>query len=344
MQSGPRINVNPQDQSRRDRQHAIFGGELPQLWCPLLTHFQARAMPDEAKMIAHLDRISPWVHGLLVPGSTGEGWEMSDEDIRCLLGIVLDGIRSKKMRLLIGILKTETEAVLKAIDGLYDLLSHPSVAGITVCPAKSAGQSQAAIKHGLERVLDRGIATALYQLPQVTGNEMSSETVAELASAFDNFILFKDTSGKDRVAQSGADLRNVFLVRGSEQDGYSKWTKKAGGPYDGFLLSTANVFAEQYSQMLDLQATDNFEQANDISDRLSSIVSEAFSIVAHFPIGNPFTNANKLMDHLVTYGPEALNVAAPLLYSGVRLPQELLISMKELFDRKEAVVGRHRYQ
>ena len=47
-------------------------------------------------------------------------------------------------------------------------------------------------------------------------------TVAALAGEFPNFILFKDTSGADRVAQSGLDLGGVFMVRGAEVGGYSR--------------------------------------------------------------------------------------------------------------------------
>jgi hypothetical protein len=30
-------------------------------------------------MSAHLAHIVPWVKGYLIPGSTGDGWEMDDE-------------------------------------------------------------------------------------------------------------------------------------------------------------------------------------------------------------------------------------------------------------------------
>ena len=57
---------------------------------------------------------------------------------------------------------------------------------------------------------------AIYQLPRVTQNELSPELARGLGSRFENFILFKDTSGTDRVALSGNSWDRVFLVRGAE--------------------------------------------------------------------------------------------------------------------------------
>ena len=331
--------MTPIEEKRRERQAALFGGRLPELWCPLLTHFQAKGMLDEYRLASQLTRISPWVKGLLVPGSTGEGWEMNDEDIRRLLQRVLDIGKGYGIRLLVGILKTETEDVLRAIDDLGELLQHPCVLGITVCPPKAAGQASDLIRRGLEQVLQLGYNTALYQLPQVTGNEMSPELVRDLAAGYDNFILFKDTSGTDRVVRSGVDLGNVFLVRGSEQAGYAPWLRSGGGLYDGLLLSTANVFAEPLTAMLRALRVGEREAAEAISSRLSQLVGEAFEIVQGLPIGNPFTNANKLMDHLFAFGPHALETEPPMLYSGHRLPWDSLRRMHQLFERHQLSLG-----
>lgn len=331
--------MNAIDQVRHKRQMELFGKKLPKLWCPLLTHFQGPAVPDAVRIASHLKHIGQSVSGLLIPGSTGEGWEMSDEDVRRLLSIVLDIIDSNHTRLLIGILKTDTDAALRSIDAMSDFLSHPAVAGITVCAAKNAGSSQPAIQKGLEKILEKGITTALYQLPQVTGNELSPETTSELAMRFDNFVLFKDTSGTDRVALSSVELGNVFLVRGSEKGGYARWTKAAGGPYDGFLLSSANVFADHLAELLHLQSAHQLVEAEALSNRLSTIVTEAFHIVAEFPIGNPFANANKLMDHLFAYGPSACQMPGPMLFSGTRLPVALVQKTQELFEHYNLALG-----
>jgi dihydrodipicolinate synthase/N-acetylneuraminate lyase len=305
-------------------QQSAFPGGVPRLWCPILTHFKAAREPDPERIAEHLAKLSPFVKGILVPGSTGEGWELDDGDVRRLLDIVLPTAQAVGVKVLLGILKTDVVQVLGACDGLKDYCQHPAVVGVTVCPPRGADLSQAEIADSLRRVLRRGLTTALYQLPQVTQNEMSPETVAALAAEFPNFVLFKDTSGLDKVAQSGLDFQGVNFVRGSEQGGYARWTRSAGGPYDGFLLSTANVLAPELSCVLELLDVGDQAGANALSQRLESLVQSMFAIVGGFEAGNAFANANKLLYHLQTFGSDALQRPTPILYSGVSLPIEFV--------------------
>lgn len=315
--------------AREQLQDRIFPEGIPRLWCPTLTYFRSQAEPDAERLRQHLDRLSPYVKGILVPGSTGEGWEMSDRDIRRLLDLVLEAAAAAKMQVLVGILKTQTAEVLAAIESLSEVFGHPAVAGITVCPAQGAELSQEVLASGLRQVLDEGWPTALYQLPQVTQNELAPATVAELAAKYPNFILFKDTSGEDRVAKSDVDLGGVFLLRGSERRGYAPWYRAAGGPYDGFLLSTANAFAPELNRMIELLDEGQSGYAFEISKLIERLVTAAFDVVRDFPVGNPFTNANKILDHILTYGKRAQQEPPPMLYSGVRLPSEFIGKLEE---------------
>ena len=85
----------------------LFPHGVPRLWCPTLTHFAAEGQFDAARIRRHLQVIAPYVKGALVPGSTGEGWEMSDADIQRLLDVVLDAAQAADIRVLIGVLKTD---------------------------------------------------------------------------------------------------------------------------------------------------------------------------------------------------------------------------------------------
>jgi len=143
--------------------------------------------------------------------------------------------------------------------------------------------------------------------------------VQMLAARYPQFYLFKDTSGKDRVAQSNLNCDGVFLVRGAEGD-YARWTKAAGGPYDGFLLSTANVFARELDAVLQLQDQGQRDAAEVLAARLSRVVEGCFELVRGFPTGNAFANANKVLDHLMAHGEAGRRREPPLLYSGARLP------------------------
>jgi hypothetical protein len=105
-------------EARRTLQAKLFPQGIPRLWCPTLTHFRAAREPDAARIRAHLAVLAPRVRGILVPGSTGEGWEMSDADIRGLLDLVLDAAEEQGMKVLIGVLKTSVEEMLAGLEAM----------------------------------------------------------------------------------------------------------------------------------------------------------------------------------------------------------------------------------
>lgn len=316
--------MNDVESQRTNLLRDKFPRGVPRIWCPALTHFQSAGQPDPVRIRSHLRWMSPYVRGILVPGSTGEGWEMKDSDISRLLEVVLDCAHEFGIHVLIGVLKTNVREIIACLEAMNVLLNHAAVVGITVCPPRGNHLGQPSIRDDLAAVLEQGWPTALYQLPQVTLNEMSAQTVASLAGQFSNFFLFKDTSGADRVALSGLDFGSVFMVRGAEQGGYATWTRTVKGPYDGYLLSTANVFAKELNEIQRLNDVGQHEAAEALSKKLEQLVSQIFSMVADFPVGNAFANANKVLDHCLAYGPMATSIKPPILYSGTRLSESFI--------------------
>ena len=172
-------------------------------------------------------------------------------------------------------------------------------------------------------MLELGHPTALYQLPQVTLNEMSPECVANLAADYPNFYLFKDTSGSDHVVRSGLDLQGLFVVRGAEGE-YHRWCRAGGGPYDGFLLSSANCFAQQLGEVLELAVSGRADDAARLSQRIENSIDGCFQVVDGFPRANPFTNANKILDQVMAFGSDALHQPPPYLCGRRQLPIEFV--------------------
>ena len=330
---------------RRKLLARLFPDGTPPLWCPLITHYDGDGGIDAQRTAAHLKHLSAWLHGFLVPGSTGDGWELTDNETRRLLEIVIEQIAKLNLHLLVGALKTEAEAALRAVsdtlnwldpradDGAIDgRLINSRVCGFTVCPPRGKELTQQQIETALGAVLESGLPIALYQLPQITLNEMHPELVASLARQFHNFILFKDTSGADHVVLSGHKLENVFLVRGAEGD-YVRWLKAAKGPYDGFLLSTANCFARQFHQIVEDLAARRVKAAHEMSERLTACSNEVFGVVTGLPHGNPFANANKAMDHYFAHGPKAQAARPPRLHAGGYLPGDVIRATGEALSR-----------
>ena len=218
-----------------------------------------------------------------------------------------------------------------AVDEVECLVQR-QICGFAVCPPRGATATQAELEAALTRLLSLQVPLALYQLPQVTQNEMSPELVQTLARKFPHFILFKDTSGKDHVANSGRDLNGVFLVRGMEGD-YARWPKTGGGPYDGFLLSAANSFGRQLHELGQNLQAGRAAEARAFSTRLSSLIDKMFALVRELPDGNQFANAGKAIDHFYAHGPRAAALPPPRLHSGRTLPPSVIQGAAELLER-----------
>jgi len=330
---------------RKNLQELLFSGSIPSLWCPPLTHFDAARRIDLNRMEAHLAWMMPRVKGYLVPGSTGDGWDLDDAETEIVVRFAVDMARRKGVKVLLGALRRKTVDVTGLIDRYLDILmtltgkADPlaallaaGVSGFTVCPPAGKDLDQATISAALEIVLNKGLPTALYQLPQVTGNETAPETFARLVAKYPNLILFKDSSGADRIALSGVDAGGVFLVRGAEGD-YARWLRSAGGPYDGFLLSTANSFPAGLLSVVDGIREGRLADAVRVSTAISGAVSEVFALVGEIPCGNAFTNANKAIEHFMAYGPGAAEREGPLLHGGIRIPAGVIAAAGEALRR-----------
>jgi len=324
-------------EKRRTLINKLFPSGIPRLWCPLLTHYRPDGGIDFDRMHAHFNHIVPWVKGFLIPGSTGDGWELTEDETLEVADFAIQQARTREISLLLGVLKADVETMKRTILRMIKMLQeNPTgeedarqvlqanrVCGFTICPPRGKSLTQHQIEVGLSAVLDMGMPIALYQLPQVTENEVAPETLERLVQKFSNLFLFKDSSGQDSVATSGVDKGGVFLVRGAEGN-YAQWLTGTGGSYDGFLLSTANCFSQNLSSLIESLEKKELEKAREILERLTIVVSEVFALVQPLPYGNPFTNANKAIDHFSAFGPRANTTEGPMLHEKIRIPRNVI--------------------
>lgn len=300
-------------------------------------------------MISHLRHVSPNIGGFLIPGSTGDGWELRPRETERVLQIALNQASQLGFSLLIGVLKPDIESMLAAIEQVLQTIcargeeadpitamKSARVCGFAICPPAGKDVSQEEMRFGLASILDLNVPIALYQLPQVTKNEIGAEAVKNLADQYYNFVLFKDSSGSDRVVLAQQDLGGVFKVRGAETE-YSKWLDGTRMGYDGFLLSTTNCFARELAQMMEYSYGGQHDLAQQISERISAIIIEVFQIVSPLKAGNPFANANKAMDHLFAFGSKAIAMPPPRLHNGATIPQEMIRRTAEILARHDSL-------
>lgn len=305
----------------------MFPDGMARLWCPPLTHYRQDGSLDTGRIAAHIGALAPYVGGLLVPGSTGDGWDLARAQKMELLDAVLPVASRLGLPVLTGVLERTTDGMLDFIRSLEARASAAPVVGIVACAPCGADQSEAAIEASLDRILNVGLPTAIYQLPQVTGNEISVDTIERLAGRFSNFFMVKDSSGDDHIALAHIDLGGVFLVRGAEL-GYSGWLRPRG-PYDGFLLSTTNWLAPQLAAIVAGSGTARLDAAVD------SAVSGAFELVPGYPTGNAFGNSATLMDHVLAFGDQAATMPGPFSRDGAAFPKELVEQAARLLKKCE---------
>ncbi len=333
------LNANEVEEERSRWLHVLFPNSYPVLWCPILSHYREDGTLDEVRIHSHMSWLSQWVKGWLVPSSTGDGWEMnSDEEDQWL--DLLENLAPSlgESWLWVGVLR---ENVVHGVQRVKQLSARfpwklgqtePSpprlggkltVCGVTVCPPTGAELTQKKIQADLETVAALGVPVCLYQLPQVTGNEVAPETFKNLTEHFGNLLAVKDSSGQDRLAVAMARQNSVLWLRGAEE-GYLSWWKPTGGVYDGFLLSTANSLAVFYQAMLQAQKEGDEATAKDLDQRLSRVARRVFAVAGAVPFGNPFAHANRALDHFFAFGRRALSIESPRSHNGVALPMELL--------------------
>lgn len=334
---------------RRNLLREMVGEPVPRLWCPPLTHYTPEIEVDQDRMMAHWGFMAPHVNAFLVPGSTGDAWEMNDSETRALIDLSLKLAANLNISLLMGVLKDDALATRLGISELLSILKHKTgrddpieamkagkVCGFTICPPRGSKLTQDKIEVELESVLELGLPIVLYQLPQVTENEMSPSLVARLADRYPNLMLLKDSSGRDRVALE-ADGRSLpILLRGAEGR-YAQWLQESGGPYHGLLLSTANCFPRELKTIIALLEEGRGDEATTLSDRLTQVVEQVFAIVTDMPEGNAFSNANKAMDHYMAFGANSRLIGTPRLHAGTSIPKHVILRVGEVLESAHLV-------
>jgi dihydrodipicolinate synthase/N-acetylneuraminate lyase len=336
---------------RRELLHSLVPDTLPALWVPLLTSYRiasAGTLIDDVHMRAHAARVGGSVPLWMVAGSTGDGWNLDDAQYDALMRLAADGLRAcAEARVLVALLRGDTAGVLELIDRLHRIAGTRADAslaentarlralgwvGICVCPPVGAATTQAQIRNHYEAVLERArMPLALYQLPQVTACRIEPATYRELVTAHVEIIMFKDTSGEDTIAHEVPGA-GPLLVRGAE-GGYAQALAALGGAYDGFLLSTANVFGAELRQFMLQARAGRSEDARALGARLEARIMALFEAGTGAPIGNVFSNTNRAIAHILEHGRSWRDQPLPMLFDGSRLPRELVDRVAHVLAR-----------
>jgi dihydrodipicolinate synthase/N-acetylneuraminate lyase len=319
---------------------------LPRLWSPPLTHYAADGAMDLDRMRSHWRTIRQYAGGFLVPGTAGDGWELTDGETDAVIDFALDFAAETDTLILIGLLQPNADSACRLIartlprllerSGLSDpwaAMKACRVYAFATCPPRGPGRSQEEMHAALAQVLGLDLPTAIYHIPKVTQSELAPETALRLADEFPNFLFVKDSSGLDRLAPAlRAAHPGITLLRGAEGD-YADWLTDVGGPYDGFLLGSTNACGRQVTEIISLIEQGKLPEARTASEKQTRIVrAVADCVKGATDLGNNYTSANKILDHFMAWGSSALDHEAPMLHMGKRIPVELLEQVGQILD------------
>ena len=302
---------------------------FPALWFPPLTFYKEGGVIDTDKMARELSKIYPYSKGVLVPGSTGDGWVLSQEKQEALVRFFLKGFDFGRFSMMIGALKPTADETIQSIAGWCVILKEMSgksdaaeamaaldVKAFVFCVPAGMQDRKAQLKE-MGRILDLGLPMAFYQLPLVTGVTVDPAVVAELADKYPNLIVAKDSGGVDEMAKSGLLKERLMLLRGAEGD-QTEMVTGSSAVYDGLLLSTVNCFAREHSELM--QGKRDYSGYGDV-------ISEVFAAVKE-PVSNPFSDAVRAVCYAKEYGAEAARMDI-YCYNGRKLPPELTAKAAE---------------
>ena len=302
---------------------------LPRLWFPPLTFYKENGIIDTDRMTEELSQIYPYSKGVLVPGSTGDGWVLSQEKQEALVRFFLKGFDFGRFSILIGALMPTADDTIQAINRWCDILCETAgvkepaeamklldVKAFVFCVPKGVQDRSQQIRE-MSRVLDLSLPMAFYQLPLVTGVTVEAEVIAELAAKYSNLIMAKDSGGKDELAKSGLLSGRLMMLRGAEGDP-ADMIRGDNAIYDGLLLATVNCFAKEHSELL--QGKREYSGYGDVIMKMFDAVTD--------PVSNAFSDAARAICHAQKFKEQAPGIPC-YCYDGRTLPVSLIETARE---------------
>lgn len=272
---------------------------------------------DTAALESYIDYLMDGgVHALFPCGSTGEFSSLTRDERRTVIETVANS--ADGLSVLAGCGGTSVAEVVALTDDAHEAGAD---AAVVVTPYYLA-TTQAGLRGFYEVVAARSaLPVVLYNIPHLTGNALSVETVAALAE-HENILGVKDSSG---------DVNYHYrLIDGTPDDfavlqgatGLALSSLEGGG--DGIVPGPANVFPGAFSELYDAHRNGDHAQAIELASDVANPILGAYD-------GLPFVSALKYLVGLTGH-----DVGPPL----VPLPELSDAQRHALRERYDTVARR----
>ena len=245
----------------------MFKGSFP----ALVTPFDESGALDEAAFGAFVEwQISEGSHGLVPVGTTGESPTLSHDEHKRVVELCIEKA-GKRVPVIAG---TGSNNTAEAID----LTQHAEQAGadalLVVTPYYNKPNQRGLYTHFARIAEAISLPIFIYNIPGRSIIDMDVETMAKLASDFDNIVGTKDATAKmDRVSEQRAACGEGFIQLSGE-DATALGFNAHGGV--GCISVTANVAPQLCAAFQEATLAGDFASALEYQDRLMPLHKALF--------------------------------------------------------------------
>jgi len=221
------------------------------------------------KVVEHV--IHGGVEYIVVLGTTGEASTISKPEKKALIEFSVKVI-NKRVPLVVGIGGNSTSDVVLAIHGT----PFKGVDAIlSVCPYYNKPQQEGIYRHFKTISESSPVPVILYNVPHRTSCNITAATTLHLARDCQNIAGIKEASGNfDQIYQIIKNKPSGFLVI-SGDDMLTLPLLAAGA--DGVISVSANAFPKEFSEMVRLGLSGNFQLARNIHYQLVDVSNSLFA-------------------------------------------------------------------
>jgi 4-hydroxy-tetrahydrodipicolinate synthase len=236
--------------------------------------------------------INNGVDFIVLLGTTGEASTLSKQEKNTLIEFTVEKI-NRRVPLVVGIGGNNTSELVLTIHGTP---FKGIDAVLSVCPYYNKPQQEGLFQHFKTVAEACPVPVILYTVPGRTSSNLTAATTLRLANEVENIIGIKEASGNfDQIYQILKNRPSGFIVL-SGDDGITLPLIAAG--CDGVISVVANIYPQEFSQMVQLCLKGNFEKARVIHYKLIDFINSLFADGSPAGIKAALNSIKLCPDHL----------------------------------------------
>lgn len=198
--------------------------------------------------------------GLVLLGSTGEGWAFSEAEKLEIVDYSLKRVNGK-MPVIAGIGENSTK---KAVLAAREMMALKVDGLLIICPFYNKPTQEGVYQHFLTIASSVNTPIILYNHPGRTGTDLLPDTVARLAK-IDNIVGLKEAVTDEARMDALAPIKSEqFCLLSGDDESFLRFMKKGAS---GVISVTANIVPKAIQQLASFALQDDWEASAAINSK-----------------------------------------------------------------------------